>query len=158
MPSRALVLLAALVALVLAGCGGGDQLSKEDYIKELNAAGKALNTSFSSLGEGVSNSKDTKALGSRFQEAAKILRESSDKIGGINPPDDAADANKKLSDGLSKMADSFEEVGKEAAKSGSNATDLLPKVSTLTSSEGIKLVQEAVKELQSKGYAVQASN
>ncbi|MEI2702280.1 MAG: hypothetical protein V9E83_07750 [Baekduia sp.] len=158
MPSRALVLIAALFALVLAGCGGGDQLSKDEYIKELNSAGKALNSSFSSLGEGVSDSKDTKALGARFEEAAKILRESSEKIGSIKPPDEAADANKKLADGLSKMADSFEEVGKEATKSGTSATSLLPKVSTLTSSEGIKLVQEAINDLKGKGYAVQSSN
>ena len=152
MVTRTLALLAALVALVLVGCGGGDQLSKDEYIKELNAAGKALSTSFGSLGQGIGNTKDTAALGSKFNEAAKVLRDASKKIADINPPDNAKDANKKLADGLNTMADSFEAIGKEAK--GSDPTKLLPKINGLTTSDGIKQVTTAINDLKAKGYAV----
>lgn len=154
MVTRTLALLAALVALVLVGCGGGDQLSKDEYIKELNSAGKALSTSFGSLGEGIGNTKDTATLGAKFADASKVLRDASKKIADINPPDDAKDANKKLADGLNAMADSFEAVSKETKGGASNPTALLPKINALTSSDGIKQVTEAINDLKSKGYNV----
>ena len=157
MVTRTLALLSALVALVLVGCGGGDQLSKDEYIKELNAAGKALSTSFGSLGQGISNTKDTSALGAKFEEAGKVLRDASTKIADISPPDAAKDANKKLADGLNAMADSFEAVAKESKNSKGNPASLLPKINGLTSSDGIKQVTEAINDLKAKGYNV-ASN
>jgi len=155
--TRTLALLAALVALVLVGCGGGDQpaqLSKDQYIKELNAAGKALSTSFGSLGQGIGNTKDTAALGSKFSDASKVLRDASKKIGDINPPDNAKDANKKLADGLNAMADSFDAIGKETKGSSSDPTKLLPKINALTSSKGIQQVTAAINDLKAKGYNV----
>ncbi len=154
MVTRTLALLAALVALILVGCGGGDQLSKDEYIKELNAAGKALSTSFGSLGQGIGNTKDTAALGAKFDDAAKVLRDASKKIADINPPDDAKDANKKLADGLNAMADSFEEIGKETKGSSTDPTKLLPKINALTTTEGIKQVTAAINDLKAKGYNV----
>ena len=155
MASRILALTALLAAFVVAGCGGGDQLTKDEYIKELNSAGKALSTSFNSLGEGISDTKDTKGLGAKFTEASNALRKASDQIGDINPPDDAKDANDKLAGGLGKMADSFDEVGK--ASSSSNASQsaaLLTKINKLATSDGIKQVTEAINSLKTKGYNI----
>jgi hypothetical protein len=154
MLKRTVALLAALVAVVLVGCGGSDQLSKDEYLKELNAAGKALNTSFTSLGEGIGSTKDTAALGAKFTDAGKVLRDASKQIGDIKPPEDAKAANDKLAEGLSKMADSFEEVGKETKGAGNDAAGLLPKINALTTSDGIKLVTEAINDLKAKGYNV----
>lgn len=153
MLSRTLALLAAVAALVLVGCGGS-QLSKDEYIKELNSVGKVLNTSFSSIGEGIGNTKDTKVLGDKFTEAGKVLRDASKRVADLSPPDDAKSANAKLADGLGKMATAFDDVAKAAKDSGDNPTALLPKVTALTNSDGIKMVNDAITELSGKGYNV----
>jgi len=154
MVSRTLTLIAALAALVIAGCGGssGGQLSKADYTKQINEAGQALSKSFSSLGTDIGKSKDSKALGTKLTAGGKVLHDAADKIGAIKPPDNAKDANKKLVDGFNAMGDSFDKAGQSA--SGGNTTAVVTEIQGILSSPGVKLVNDAIKSLKAAGYQI----
>lgn len=155
MVTRIFALTALLAAFLVAGCGGNDQLSKEEYIKELKSVGTALSQSFNSLGESASDTKDTKALGSKFTDAAESLHKASDQVSDLNPPENAKTANEKLAQGLDAMANEFEAVGEAASKAGSGASAaLLTKIQKISSSEGIAKVSQAVTELQKQGYSI----
>src|SRR5436190_19138824 len=101
----AALLLALLVALGAAGCGGGgnsDQLSKSDYEAKVKAIAGDLQTSLSSLSTG--NSKDLGAFETKVGTAQTKLQDASSKLKGLKPPDDAKSDNTKLANGLSGLA------------------------------------------------------
>lgn len=152
MPARRPFLAAALAALLLSGCGGGGALSKDDYTKKIDAAGQALARSFADLGPALSNAQDQTKLSATLGAGAKALLEQGAKLGALHPPDDVAQANKQLADGLTKMGDTYNEVAK-SIQSGS-ITQALPKLQAITTSQGVDLVRKALIAIKAKGYKV----
>ena len=87
----ALLALAASVALV-AGCGGGggDRLSKEEYIAAADKICAEANSSIDALGEPTEATFDD-----YIAQAEKIAREQLDKLRALKPPgEDEATLNK----------------------------------------------------------------
>lgn len=87
----ALLALAASVALV-AGCGGGggDRLSKEEYIAAADAICAEANSSIDALGEPTEETFDD-----YITKAEEISREQLDKLRALKPPaDDEATLNR----------------------------------------------------------------
>jgi len=152
MPARRSLLAAALATLALAGCGGGGPLSKDDYNKKIDAAGQALARSFAGLGPALSNAQDQTKLSEKLSAAGEALREQGTKLGTLEPPEDIAQANRQLADGLTKMGDSYDQVAK-SIQSGT-ISQALPKLQAITTSEGLDLVRKALTTIKAKGYKV----
>ena len=152
MSARKTAVVSAIAALLLAGCGGGGTLSKDDYTKKIDAAGQALARSFADLGPALSSAQDQSKLSATLAAGAKALREQGAKLAALQPPEDIAQANKQLADGLTKMGDSYDQVAK-SIQSGT-ISQALPKLQAITTSEGLDLVRKALTTIKAKGYKV----
>lgn len=160
---------AVLAAALLVGCGGGggdEQLTKAEYEEQVTSAARELATSFEKIGNeaesmtrDVSSLSDAKALfGDLAGVVAKAednLRAVADELDTLSPPDDAKEANDKLVAGLDAMADDF---GKFAStlEDGSivDIAAVGKQLQDIASSEGGKLIQEAIGILEKAGYSV----
>jgi len=153
---RLLPLAVALVALSLAAaaCGGGGspQMSHAQYQQKLTQItqqfDKEQQKAFSGLD--ITNPNDVKKLGDRFREAAGVIDDVADDLGGVNPPDDAADANGKLVDGFHKTADALRQLG-DAADQGD--LQKLQSLSTqFSNGPAATELKQAESELKKAGY------
>jgi hypothetical protein len=148
-----LILAVASLGVVASGCGGGGgggSTSKADYMKQMQALGQDLSSSFTNL----SNAKptDIKSSAALFNEVADALDTAGDKLDGIEPPSDAADAHQKLLDGAHQAADDFRGLAKQLENA--KLSELPQLMSRLNPSKlaGLKKMQQAVTELKAKGY------
>ena len=152
MKHLAVLILAVALGAVAAGCGGGGggSSSKADYQKQMQALGQELSSSFSNLG----NTKPTDVKGSvaLLNKLGDALDTAGDKLDEIDAPSDAADAHQKLVDGAHQAADEFRDMAKKLE--GAKLADVPQLLSQLNPSSlpGFQKLQEAVKELQAKGY------
>src|SRR4051812_15544425 len=114
----AALLLALLVALGAAGCGGGgssDTLSKSQYEQKIKSVGTDLQNSFKTFDS--SNSKDLGSLETKVAAAQTKLEGASNELKGLKPPSDAAADNTKLANAMSGLAREFNSL-KQALASG----------------------------------------
>jgi len=151
------VLLATLLALVLvtAGCGGSDNdkaTSKQDYGKQLAAAGQTLQKTFADIGDATGSTTSSKQIGDRLDKGASALDDAAAKFGAITPPAEAKSAHQKLVDGLKELAGVFRK-GADAARKNDTAT-LTKALQGLASSDGVKKITQAQEELKAKGITV----
>ena len=153
---RPFVLLVTLFALLLvAGCGGGGDdksSSKSDYGKELAAAGQTLQKTFADIGDATGASTSSKQIGDRLDKGATALDDAAAKFGAIDPPAEAKGAHQKLVDGLKELAGVFRK-GADAARKNDTAT-LTKALQGLATSDGVKKITEAQKELKDAGITV----
>ena len=157
---RALVLLAMVVALVAVGCGGDDNggggggaaTSKEDYGKQLAEAGQTLQKTFSDIADQTGSSTSSKQIGDRLDKGAAALDQAARKFESITPPAEVKDAHQKFVDGFQELADVFRK-GADAARKNDTAT-LTKTLQGLATSDGVKKISEAQKELEAKGITV----
>jgi hypothetical protein len=153
-----LVLLLTLIALVAAGCGGddggsgsgdGQAVSKQEYGKQLAAAGQTLQKTFSDISDQTSGNASSKEVGARLEEGAKALDGAVVKFKAITPPATVKAAHAKLVEGLGELADVFRK-GAEAARENDTAS-LTEALKGLASSDGVKKITEAQNELKKQG-------
>jgi cytochrome c556 len=114
-----------VVALATAACSGGGQLSHDEYQQKLTQIASDFKT------------KEQSALGA---------------LGGIQSPNDPADANAKLVSGFHGIADAFREFAKAA-----EAKDLAKLQSlgqSFQNSPAAKELSTASSELKKAGYKV----
>ena len=145
--ARLLALLAALVAVALAGCGGGGPVSKSEYEQRLQSAGRELTTALRELSR--SNSKEEFKTG--VDEVENALDDAADELAGITPPEDVQSANDRVVEGFRKLADDFEQV-KAAADKGPDAAR--KKGREVTTGPASRQANQAIKEIQRRGYDV----
>jgi hypothetical protein len=144
---RTLALFLAALALLGAGCGDD---SKDTYSSDLRDVGQKLQDS--SVGDELQSVKTPQELAAALNKAAGLLDDAAAELEDLEPPDDAANAHKKLTEGAHETADAFRQVAAKA-ESG-NAQDVLSSISELTSSGGAAKLEAGLKELESKGYDV----
>jgi predicted small secreted protein len=153
---RVLLLLVALLALVVAGCGGGSnsgsETSKAEYGKEIQQAGQTLQKTFADISDQTGSATSSKQIGDRLDKGATALDDAAKKFGEIEPPAEAKAAHQKLVDGLSELADVFRK-GAAAARKNDTAS-LTKQLQGLTTSDGVKKITEAQRELKAKGINV----
>ena len=147
---RPISTLAVAAALLVAGCGGSDGVSKNDYVKSLNEAVASLQKSTASLGPDAAAGGDAVA---RLQSGSKAMDVAAENFGNITPPDDAKHAHGQIVDGLHKFADTFRDAA-DAARSKDDSK-LLKVLQGLEESPGARELQAATEELAAKGYNVQ---
>ena len=162
---RLLVLLVLLLALVVAGCGGGDdkggsdgggggggQVSKQEYGKQLAAAGETLQKTFASISDQTSGETSAKEVGQRLGEGAKALDQTVAKFQAITPPAAVKPAHDKLVAGLGELADIFRKGATAATKN--DTASLTKALQGLASSDGVKKITEAQQELKKAGVTL----
>ena len=150
---RRLLPLALVVALLAAGCGGSDGgTSKEDYAKSLGQAGQTLQKTFSDILAQTGSGTSTKQTGDRLDRGAKALDDAAQRFDDIEPPADAKAAHAKLVEGLHELADVFRNGAAAARKNDTQA--LTETLQGLATSDGVKKITAAQKELEAKGITV----
>jgi hypothetical protein len=150
---RRLLPLALVLAVVAAGCGGSDGgTSKQDYAKDLGQAGQTLQKTFADILAQTGSGTSTRQTGDRLDRGAKALDDAAKRFDGIQPPADSKVAHKKLVDGLHELAGVFRKGAESARKNDTKA--LTRTLQGLATSDGVKKITEAQKELESKGVTV----
>jgi hypothetical protein len=155
---RAPVLAALLVlALVAGGCGGGGGgTSKEAYTKDLARTSQQVQRTFSDILAGSGAGTSAKQAGDRLARSAAALDDAAKRFGELTPPDAAKAAHRKLVAGLKELADAFRQAA--AAARSDNAKGLAQTLQRLTSSDGVKKINEAQRELSAQGIDVTKSS
>jgi uncharacterized phage infection (PIP) family protein YhgE len=157
-----LVLAIALLAGASA-CGGGDELSKDDYTAELEGSQSALVESLGTLAASAQATPDVSSvadleeffgqLADQVEASVTALEEAADELDDVEPPGDAAEAHDKLVEGIGLLADDFGELA-DVIDSGDfdEIQDVAATFQQIETSEAGRLIQEAIDELQEKGY------
>jgi hypothetical protein len=145
--SRLLAVCLAAAALVAAGCGGS---SSDDYQNDVREIGQKLQDS--SVGEELRNVESPQQLGEALRKAADLLDEAAADLEDLEPPDDAAAAHRKVTEGARETGEVFRTVADQAE--GGNAQEVLSSLGQLTGKGGAKKLEEGLTELEEKGYDV----
>ena len=146
----AALLLALLLALGAAGCGGGssDRLSKSAYEAKVKAIAGDLQNSLNALSSG--NSKDLGAFEQKVGTAQTQLDAAANRLKGLKPPENAEADNKKLAAGLAGLANAFTNLKQAlAAKDVSKIQQRANEIQNLASAQDIRA---AIGDLKKKGY------
>jgi hypothetical protein len=144
---RISLLAVAVLALAVAGCGGGERLSKTEYEQNLKGAGVELSNASRSLAQATTGPQFVTGV----QQTQDGLRKVADDLDGLDPPEDVAPANGRLVAALRGLADEFEQV-KEAAANGPKAAQAAG--GRLARSQASEDARQAVLEIQRRGYDV----
>lgn len=143
--------LLVVVALLLAGCGGGgDRLTKEEYQSEVQGVGETLGDALGGVdteGGGIDE------LGGQVDELQTALDSAADDLDELTPPEEVEDAHDKLVEGIRGFADELEELGTAAESGDLGAIQAFQEV--FTTSESVRKIREAADELQDKGYSLE---
>jgi hypothetical protein len=140
-------MLALVLAIAVAGCGGGERLSKAEYQQKLKAAGVELSAASKSLAQATTGPQ----FAAGVEQVQDGMRKVADDLDGLNPPEDVDAANDRLVNALRGLADEFDKV-KEAAAKG--ATEARAAGARLASSQASEDAQQAILEIQRRGYDV----
>jgi hypothetical protein len=156
---RLLIVLTVLTAIVASGCGGGggdnQPASKGEYGKQLAQAGQTLQKTFADISDQTGSGTSAKEIATRLDRGAAALDQAAKKFAAIDPPSDVTAAHKKLVDGLNELAGVFRQ-GAEAARKNDTA-NLTKALQGLSTSAGVKKINEAQQELKAKGITVTSS-
>jgi hypothetical protein len=150
-PRLWLIALASF-AIALPACGG-DEVGKAEYEKEVAKAGRALESSFRKIAEGITSSTSPKEAAAKLEQGAEALDGAAADLDGIDPPGEIEDPHEEMVSGLEELADDFRE-GAQAARSG-DVDRLVRFASDLQGSAAVKKIAEAGNEIREKGYKVE---
>lgn len=157
---RAFVLLLTLVALIVAGCGGGDDgdsgsgsdgqaTTKAQYTQQVRSAGAALQKSFADISDQTAADTTSANVAKALDTGVATLDQTVKQFKAITPPKNAAAAHQKFVEGFEDLTGAFREAADAARK---NDTAALNKaLQGLAAGEGVKKITEAQKELKALG-------
>jgi hypothetical protein len=154
---RLLIVVPVLLALVAGGCGGGGSkpASKDEYGKQLAQAGQTLQKTFADISDQTGSGTSAKEIASRLDRGGAALDQAATKFAAIKPPSDVKPAHQKLIDGLKELAGVFRQ-GAAAARKNDTA-NLTKSLQGLSTSDGVKKIAEAQRELKAKGIKVSST-
>jgi hypothetical protein len=101
------VVLGSIMAGLATGCGGDDELSKEEYVAELNAMCEDFSAREKVIGE-PRTAADLVEKGPRIVDA--FNKAIADKVGTLEPPDEIADEADHLVDLADEQRDVLAEL------------------------------------------------
>jgi hypothetical protein len=141
-PAKRLPILVA--ALLLAGCGGDERLSKDEYAEKVRAVYADLQETFRATNVPL------RRLAPRVEDAQTQLRESADELDGVVPPKDVEVENDQLVAGMRRYADDLDRL-RNAAERGDQRTvaDFNARVAQ---NEAVEQMAEAAERMKFKGY------
>jgi hypothetical protein len=101
------VVLGGVMAALAVGCGGDEELSREEYVAELNAMCEDFSARERKIGE-------PQTVGDLVEKGPRILDafedEIVDKVGTLDPPDEIADQADRLVDLADQQRDVLAEL------------------------------------------------
>jgi hypothetical protein len=152
---RALVVVVSLLAVVVAGCGGGDggakATPKQAYATQLAEASKPLQAAFADADQVGANVSSAQIIGHLEQEVATV-ESTIKRFRAITPPAELAATHRKLIEGLQELAGAFRKGAQAARKNDTKS--LATALRKLTTSEGVKKLTQASAELKARGVTV----
>jgi hypothetical protein len=138
-------LLAGIVAVAVAGCGGSSgPLTKSEYVKKMNTISADLSRSMNRLGSVA----DPKSAADELQSLQAELGKTAKQLDSIRPPTDIERANTQLSGAASQFA---AELGPIITRLKAGDMTALGDVTSLTA---FKKLQAANEQLRKKGYRI----
>ena len=149
---RGLATLAAvLLALVVAGCGGGSggQLSKGDYQKHLQTDGDEINKAFKPL---TQPPRSLDELASELKTGVSKLNGAAGDLEGVTPPKNVKKDNSDLAAGLRELARELDSLRKAAEKK--DPQQVQKTLTDLRDSHGLIDARRATDDLKKKGYTL----
>jgi hypothetical protein len=133
-----------VAALFLAGCGGDERLTKDEYAARVRAVYADVQAAF----------RATNVLGGelapRVEAAQEQLRESADELDGVEPPEDVETEHSQLIDGMRRYADDLDRL-RNAAESGDQRT-IEDFNARIAQNEAVEQMAEAAERMKFKGY------
>jgi hypothetical protein len=152
---RRVVLLLLSLGLLAAGCGGGGgggtTASHDQYLRDLDQAGQALQRTLSDIQAQTGTDTSLKQTEARLARGAKALDDAARGFAKIKPPADAKSAHAKIVDGLRQLAGVFRQGAQAARKNDPAAVTKL--LQGLATSDGARQIDQARKDLAAKGIA-----
>jgi hypothetical protein len=143
------------LAAVAAGCGGSGsaRLSKSDYQKQLKTIGNSLSATANGIGS--LNPTDLKVAIAALNKLAGVFDTAVAKVSKLKAPKDIEAAQTSLVAALKNAAAEMRSYAtKVKTTTLANAQGLAKQLQNVTSSAPFKQIQAAIKEYQTKGYAV----
>jgi hypothetical protein len=108
---RALVLAAAALALVAAGCGGGGKaVSRDTYTR----SAESVCASLDEKGSAISQPSTIAELAPFARKSAALLRDAVKELRTLEPPDELAEANTRWLDALDEVRIKLEDLARAA--------------------------------------------
>jgi predicted nuclease with TOPRIM domain len=141
---RARTLLLLSVGFLLAGCGGDDQLTKQEYAAKVRAVYADVQESFQATNVPQGE------LAPRIEAAQEQLRDSADELDEVEPPEDVETEHAQLVDGMRRYADDLDRL-RNAAESGDQRT-IDDFNSRIAQNEAVEQMAEAAERMKFKGY------
>jgi PBP1b-binding outer membrane lipoprotein LpoB len=134
----------AVAALLLAGCGGDERLTKEEYAQKVREVYADVQEAFRAT------NVPRGELPSRVEAAQEQLRDSAEELDGVEPPEDVATEHSQLVDGMRRYADDLDRL-RNAAESGDQRT-VEDFNSRIAQNEAVEQIAEAAERMKFKGY------
>ena len=151
--TRTLALTLALVALLLAGCGGKSEQSvtKQQYEQRLDRIGNDLYKAANALGQSTA----TQIFNDGIGQLQDVLDDAADELDGVQPPGAAAQhANDRLVSAYRDLADEFDKVKDARRESFPRAVTALQAVQR---SEAARATIRAANDLRKLGFEIPVS-
>lgn len=146
---RVLALCLAALALVAAGCGGGDD-SRQDYERQVSDVNRTLEQAFGNLVSSIRSAGSTEQAAAQLDEGASSLDQAAQQLAAIDPPDDVEAPHQQLVSGLRGLADEFRK-GAEAAREG-DVEELREFAEGFRQSAPARQITEAGERIAAQGY------
>lgn len=111
------LLLAAAGLGALAGCGGEERLSRDEFVDRLQTIVQPESARFERLAQRAMRLKTNQALPDDVKQAMRDVaggnRRAADELDELNPPEDVEDATESLIEALRERADAFARAARE---------------------------------------------
>ena len=146
-PARLFAVSLAALLVALAGCGSSPKtVTKAQYQAQLAKSGQAITVAGQQLGKVITIAEFNGAV----TDLQKALRDGEKTLNGLEPPENARAANKKLAKAFGDLADALEKVKEARRVSIVKARQAL---GDLGNTDAIKEGRAAIQELNKLGYA-----
>lgn len=119
---RISVLATVAAALAIAGCGGSDALTEDEYAAELRDTLTPLGTSLQEVGADATAATNEEELIAALGAAEEALQTGIDQLDALEPPSDLADENDELVSLLDTYVGDVQTVS-SAVEAGDEAAD-----------------------------------
>ncbi len=141
-----------------AGCGGEDEVSKEEYEETVASTLAEVEGSIGRLGFELraipSGAGSLSDAGDEIDEIREELDEGADELEDVAPPEDAEEAHEQLIGGLRAFSDELEDF--QAAVESGDVDRVRDFVQDLEALDTIEQIDEASEELEAKGYRIES--
>lgn len=141
----------AVLAVLVAACGGSGRMSKADYQQRLLADGKPVQQTVTALTKSGSITSIAQ-FAAKADAAEAAVKTAADDLASLKPPKEVETDNTEIVNALRAIQSGLEHLKKVAVSGGSAA--VLAAAAALETSPQLKTAEKAIADLKTKGYTV----